>query len=202
MIHSYLQEHLRRHTGETPFECLDCGMKFKTRNTYKRHLKTRHGKLLTANGIHILSQEEFAKVRTKRYHIPRILPDIGYKMPELTFTKLKRKQTGELEKVEEEQFVRPDIVEHENMILEELKADIKKEAESGNESDPELIDILEVLSQTSTADNCKGVQTTVTGIKQEPGLDTVKTIKTGTSVIYVNNIGGSITHSKGLVNIK
>lgn len=42
-------------------------MKFKTRNTYKRHLKTRHGKLLTARGIKRMSREEFAKVRTKPY---------------------------------------------------------------------------------------------------------------------------------------
>ena len=61
------QEHLRRHTGETPFICADCPQKFKTRNTYKRHLKTRHGKLLTASGIKILTVEEFAKIRTKPY---------------------------------------------------------------------------------------------------------------------------------------
>lgn len=43
-------------------------MKFKTRNTYKRHLKTRHGKLLTASGIYLLSPEEFSRVRTKPYN--------------------------------------------------------------------------------------------------------------------------------------
>lgn len=64
---STFQEHLRRHTGETPFVCSDCPQKFKTRNTYKRHLSTRHGKLLTASGIRILSCEEFAKIRTKPY---------------------------------------------------------------------------------------------------------------------------------------
>nr|KAG5714549.1 hypothetical protein BaRGS_006995 [Batillaria attramentaria] len=36
-------------------------------NTYKRHLKTRHGKLLTVFGIHPMSNEEFQKVRTKPY---------------------------------------------------------------------------------------------------------------------------------------
>lgn len=46
---------------------MDCPLKFKTRNTYKRHLKTRHGKLLTATGIRMLSKEEFLKVRTKPY---------------------------------------------------------------------------------------------------------------------------------------
>lgn len=39
--------------------------RFKTRNTYKRHLKTRHGKVLTqSGGIIILSEEEFRRVRT------------------------------------------------------------------------------------------------------------------------------------------
>lgn len=40
--------------------------RFKTRNTYKRHLKTRHGKVLTINGelLH-LSEEDSKKVRTK-----------------------------------------------------------------------------------------------------------------------------------------
>lgn len=40
-------------------------LRFKTRNTYKRHLKTRHGKVLTqSGGIIILSEEEFRRVRT------------------------------------------------------------------------------------------------------------------------------------------
>ena len=60
-----LQEHMRRHTGETPFACTDCPLRFKTRNTYKRHLKTRHGKLLTASGIRLLPYDEFIKIRTK-----------------------------------------------------------------------------------------------------------------------------------------
>lgn len=61
------QEHLRRHTGETPFHCTDCPLRFKTRNTYKRHLKTRHGKLLTANGIRFMPREEFLKICSRAY---------------------------------------------------------------------------------------------------------------------------------------
>ena len=45
---------MRRHTGETPFHCTDCPLRFKTRNTYKRHLRTRHNKLLTADGIRFM----------------------------------------------------------------------------------------------------------------------------------------------------
>ena len=41
-----LQEHLRRHTGETPYHCPDCPQRFKTRNTFKRHLRTRHGEFI------------------------------------------------------------------------------------------------------------------------------------------------------------
>ncbi len=63
----YFQEHLRRHTGETPFHCTDCPLRFKTRNTYKRHLKTRHGKLLTADGIRMMPHDDFVKIRTKQY---------------------------------------------------------------------------------------------------------------------------------------
>lgn len=47
--------------------CTDCTQRFKTRNTYKRHLRTRHGKLLLASGIRVLSREEFLRVRTKPY---------------------------------------------------------------------------------------------------------------------------------------
>lgn len=171
---------------------MDCGQRFKTRNTYKRHLKTRHGKLLTASGISLLSQEEFAKVRTRRYHIPR-LPAIGYKMPELTFTKLKQqKSTTDSSKDLE-------VGEDESVILEELKADIKKESESGNESDPELVDILEALQQSTSAKD-----PSETRIKKEPGLEEVQhrprpaTIKTG---VYVNNINKEIGEALLGINV-
>ena len=38
----FRQEHRRRHTGEQPYHCPECSMKFKTRNSYKRHLSTKH----------------------------------------------------------------------------------------------------------------------------------------------------------------
>ena len=61
----FSQEHLRRHTGETPFHCTDCPLRFKTRNTYKRHLMTRHAKLLTANGITVMPPGEFVRCNFK-----------------------------------------------------------------------------------------------------------------------------------------
>lgn len=96
-------------------------------------------------------------------------------MPELTFTKLKRKQTGELEKIHEEMFMKSSGFD-ENVILEELKADIKKEAEADNDSDPELVDILEVLSHTATDANKKEMNT---NIKKEPVTD--DNLREGTS---------------------
>jgi len=42
-------------------------MKFKTRNTYKRHLRTRHGKELGPDGIRMMPREQFLLIRTKPY---------------------------------------------------------------------------------------------------------------------------------------
>lgn len=53
---------MRTHTGETPYLCTDCLQRFRTRNTYKRHLRTRHGKTLLPDGIHATSRDEFPKV--------------------------------------------------------------------------------------------------------------------------------------------
>lgn len=64
----------------------------------------------------------------------------------------------------------------ENVILEELKADIKKETETDNDSDPELVDILEVLSHTATDANRKEMNT---DIKKEPVTD--DNLRVGTS---------------------
>jgi len=47
--------------------CCDCSSRFKTRNTYKRHLRTRHGKLLVASGIIRMKPEDFLQIRTKPY---------------------------------------------------------------------------------------------------------------------------------------
>lgn len=127
-------------------------MKFKTRNTYKRHLKTRHGKLLTATGIHLMPSEEFAKIRTKRYSIPLVpLPEISYKMPEFSFKRIKNQVVGFLDKkTDEEVEVKTENVANnaeDSVIYEELKQDIKTEVESENEGDPELATVLEALAQ-------------------------------------------------------
>jgi len=51
-------------------------MKFKTRNTYKRHLRTRHGKELMTDGVRLMPREQFLLVRTKPYlHDDQTTPD-------------------------------------------------------------------------------------------------------------------------------
>jgi len=51
-------------------------MKFKTRNTYKRHLRTRHGKELVSDGVRMMPREQFLLVRTKPYlHDDQTTPD-------------------------------------------------------------------------------------------------------------------------------
>ncbi|KAL8611126.1 hypothetical protein ACOMHN_064416 [Nucella lapillus] len=64
----HFEEHKRKHNGETPYPCEQCNneVSFKTRNTYKRHLKTVHGILLTWRGQEPMTAEEFAKVQTKK----------------------------------------------------------------------------------------------------------------------------------------
>lgn len=85
--------------------------------------------------------EEFFKIRTKKYAIPRVpLPDISYKMPELTFTRLRKHRVVE--------FLESNDNTANDVILEELKQDIKTEAESETEGDPELATVLEALSNS------------------------------------------------------
>lgn len=90
--------------------------------------------------------DEFEKLSTKRHSVHRMpLPDISYKMPELTFTRLRNKVAGLFEGKESENL---DSSVDECMILEELKQDIKKEADSEQDGDPELATVLEALSQS------------------------------------------------------
>ena len=78
-----------------------------------------------------MTREEFLKVRTKPYKIPR-LPSIGYKMPELTFSEIKNTKIARRQKehIDSEEFV--DVDE----ILKTVD-EIKKEIESDSETESE-----------------------------------------------------------------
>lgn len=114
---------MRRHTGETPFICADCPQKFKTRNTYKRHLKTRHGKLLTASGIKILTVEEFAKIRTKPYR----------RTPDKEVRKMVSEIKSKLEMVDNDSDVDITDEDDDDTSMQENSINIKEEESSNNE---------------------------------------------------------------------
>lgn len=50
-------------SGETPFQCQLCHVKFKTRNTYKRHLRMRHEKNLTMDGLEDVDEDELQRFK-------------------------------------------------------------------------------------------------------------------------------------------
>jgi hypothetical protein len=142
-----------------------------------------------------MSDEEFAKVRTRRYTIPR-LPDISYQMPELTFTQLKAKKTGEVEimftnknqsnnDADKKGEIDDSVIDR--VILEELKADIKKETDE-TDSDPELNDILEALQHSERTGHTNGAGD-ISKSKSAENKTTVNSplVDKKSAILYVNN---------------
>ena len=81
-----------------------------------------------------MSREEFMKVRTKPYKIPR-LADIGYSMPELHFSRLKKSMLGRRQKqhTDSEDVINvDDILKAVDEIKEEIESD--SDTESAEES--------------------------------------------------------------------
>ena len=79
-----------------------------------------------------MTKEEFSKVRTKPYKIPR-LADIGYEMPDLTFTKIRQTSLGRRQKahVDSEEYVDvEDILKTVDEIKQEIESD--SDTESAN----------------------------------------------------------------------
>lgn len=91
-----------------------------------------------------MTREEFLKVRTKPYKIPR-LPDISYTMPELTFTKIKKSALGRRQKqhVDSEEHV--DVDE----ILKTVD-EIKKEIESDSDTESVTTESADDMSLNSS----------------------------------------------------
>ena len=81
-----------------------------------------------------MSREEFMKVRTKPYKIPH-LPEIGYTMPQLHFSRLKKTMLGRRQKQHkdsEEAIDVDDILKTVEEIKEEIESD--SDTESADES--------------------------------------------------------------------
>ena len=190
-LNLYLQEHLRRHTGETPFECSDCGQKFKTRNTYKRHLKTRHGKLLTASGITQMSKEEFMKVRTKRHKTPR-LPDISYTMPELTFIKrsaLARREKGH---TDSEELVNVDeILKTVDEIKREIESGSDTEAAENTSQDKSVTGATEQAKTVTKGKATKAAKSTFNVLESVYKSSTLSVLESVCSEVLTGNSGKS-----------
>ena len=182
---------MRRHTGETPFECSDCGQKFKTRNTYKRHLKTRHGKLLTASGITQMSKEEFMKVRTKRHKTPR-LPDISYTMPELTFIKrsaLARREKGH---TDSEELVNVDeILKTVDEIKREIESGSDTEAAENTSQDKSVTGATEQTKTVAKGKATKAAKSTFNVLESVYKSSTLSVLESVCSEVLTGNSGKS-----------
>ena len=182
---------MRRHTGETPFECSDCGQKFKTRNTYKRHLKTRHGKLLTASGITQMSKEEFMKVRTKRHKTPR-LPDISYTMPELTFIKrsaLARREKGH---TDSEELVNVDeILKTVDEIKREIESGSDTEAAENTSQDKSVTEATEQTKTVTKGKATKAAKSTFNVLESVYKSSTLSVLESVCSEVLTGNSGKS-----------
>ena len=63
---------------ETPLECTECGLQFKTRETYKQHLKRGHENIPSASAI---QEDKNSQVETKPYLVYKEATDSASPSP-------------------------------------------------------------------------------------------------------------------------
>lgn len=130
-----------------------------------------------------MSREEFLKVRTKPYKIPR-LPAIGYTMPEMHFTKIQKSTLGRRQKqhVDSEEAINvDDILKTVDEIKEEIESD--SDTESADES----------LNSSGAQEMAEKLLSTPTELPEhsEGNNDTLKILETVCADVLTGNSGQS-----------